>query len=291
MSKLFNSKQAVLVSLNIGTWANNAIDRAVSAELAEQKNLSDKTMARVWKTLLKKNEYLDAVKSIESKARRFHIMQTFPWVHDGTRILATKNYMFYMEFMRATKLEFELAVKIFGSKYEGEKLIAETALNSIFKDGDYPTVGVLLAKFHFSTVVMPVPNGTMFEAEVESEEASKIRSDIETQVQETFRQASRDNWDRFYAIINRVQERLSDPKGVKEATLQSLRDMLQFLDRMNVTGDERLEALRKQAEERLAGFTAKDLNASGTKKAIAVAQAAQIESSMAALMGGTARAA
>ena len=78
VAKLFDSTQAVLVSLNIGTWANNAIDRAVSVELAEQKNLSDKSMARVWKTLLPKSDTQDAIKSIESKARRFHIINTSP---------------------------------------------------------------------------------------------------------------------------------------------------------------------------------------------------------------------
>lgn len=291
MAKLFNSKQAVLVSLNMGIWANNALDQAVSDELATQKNLSDKADLRVWKTLLPKHDELDLVRSIVGKARRFHLDQTFPWVHDGTRLLSTKNYMHYMEFMRRTSIEFDAAVAAFMARYEINIEMAEESLNSIFKRGDYPSAQNLRSKFHFRTVVMPVPEGSMFEAELESEEATKIRRDIESQVQQTFEAASRDNWDRFYAIINKVQERLSNPKGVTEATLQSLRDMLDFLDRMNVTSDERLEALRKQAEDRLAGFTAKELNKDGDKKAIAVAQAAQIESSMAAFMGVTARAA
>ena len=182
-----------------------------------------------------------------------------------------------MTFMRQTKMEFEAAVKAFLKEYDAQIETAKLSLNTIFKPGDYPLLEALKHKFHFDTVVMPVPKGTMFEAEVESEEASKIRKDIEDQVAATFRQASRENWDRFYAVINRVQERLSD--------------MLGFLDRMNVTGDEHLEKLRKQGEERLAGFSAKELNKNSVKKAMAVAQAAQIESSMAALMGGTAHAA
>jgi hypothetical protein len=279
---------AVLVSLNIGTWANNKIDRRVSEEVAEQKKLSNKNMARVWKTLLPPDEVMDAISSIEGRARKFHIANTFPWVTDGTRLLPTKNYMAYMEFMRRAKIEFEQAVEAFVTKFAELQVMAETALNSIYNPTDYPTAERLKSKYYFETVVTQVPEGSTFQADVESEEATRIREDIEKQVEKSFRNANQALWDQLYGTINKVQERLSNPKGVKESSLQSLREMLALLDRMNVTGDARLEALRKQAEERITGMSAKSLNKDSDKKAIIVAEAARIQASMADIMGGLA---
>lgn len=282
-----NREKAVLVSLNVSIWTANKLDRDVSKEVADQKKLKNDQMARVWKSLLPKNDFFGAINGVAAKARKFHYQNTFSWIQDGARLLPTRNYFAYMEFMRATKSEFHRAVEAFLQEYDKLRLIAKDALNSIYKESDYPTVEVLRSKFSFQTFVTAVPSGQTFTAEVGEEESQRVREDIEKSVQEAFRAANRDLWERLYATIAKVQQRLADPKGMREASLSSLRDMLALLDRLNVDGDQRLERLRKQAEDRLSVMSLRDFKSDEAKRSAAMAEAVRIQDAMAAFMGGS----
>lgn len=279
--------KAVLVSLNVSIWTANKLDREVSREVASQKRLKNDQMARVWKSLLPKNNFFSAITGIAAKARKFHYANTFSWAQEGIRLLPTKNYLAYMEFMRKAKADYEKAVDAFLKEYDQLRQDAKEALNSIYKDSDYPPASVLRSKFAFSTVVTPVPSGESFQADVPEEEAEKVRKDIEASVQEAFRAANRDLWERLYATIAKVQERLADPKGARESSLASLRDMLSLLDRLNISGDERLERLRKQAEDRLNSMTLKEFKSDEDKRSAAMQEAARIQEAMSAFMGGS----
>lgn len=280
--------KAVLVSLNVSIWTANKHDREASKEVVDQKNLKDNQMARVWKSLLPRNEFLSAIHGVAAKARKFHYHNTFGWVQEGTRLLPTKNYLAYMEFMRQAKADFQKAVDAFLQEYGQLQIAAREALNSLYKDSDYPSVASLKSKFAFETVVMPLPAGEYFTAEVDDAEAERVREEIEKSVQEAFRAANRDLWQRLYTTINKVQERLADPKGARESSLSSLREMLALLDRLNVSGDERLERLRKQAEDRLNAMSLKDLKSDKVKREAAMAEAQRIQEAMAAFMGNNA---
>lgn len=280
-----NRNQAVLVSLNVSIWTANKLDPEASKEVADQKKLKNKKMARVWKSLLPENSYFSAITGVAGKARKFHYANTFSWVQEGSRLLPTKNYDAYMDYMRQAKQEFDRAVEAFLKEYEQLQEVAKDALNSMFKKTDYPSAESLRSKFSFDTLVTPVPAAEMFTAEVGSEEVERIREDIEKSVQEAFRAANRDLWERMYDTINKVQERLADPKGAREQSLTSLRDMLSLLNRLNVSGDERLESLRKQAEDRLNSMSLKDFKSDTGKRAAAMQEAARIQEQMAAFLG------
>lgn len=281
-----SNDQAVLVSLNVSIWTANKLDREVSKEVADQKHLKNDQMARVWKSLLPKNEFFSAIHGLAAKARKFHYANTFSWKQEGCRLLPTKNYIPYMDFMRQTKKEYLKAVETFLVEYDQLRESAKDALNSIYKDSDYPLASTLAAKFSFDTVVMPVPSGKMFTAEVDAEETERVRRDIENSVQEAFRAANRDLWDRLFATVSKVQEQLASPKGARESSLTSLRDMLSLLDRLNVSGDERLERLRKQAEDRLTKMSLKEFKSDEGKRTAAIQEADRIQEAMKAFMGG-----
>ena len=282
------TNKAVLMSLNIGHWAANAKDTEVSKEVATSKKLANSKMARVWKSLIEKNPYYDAIISAEKKARRFHAINTFAWVQDGSRILPTANFGPYNEFMRATKAEWEKAVEAFILHFPEIQEAAKTALNSIYRDQDYPSAKALRAKFHFSTLCTPLPSGAMFEADIDPAEADRIRADIESQVQKVFKAANTELWERLYTQIHKIQEQLTSPKGIREQSVKSVREMLSLLDRLNVTGDARLEKLRAEAEARLGVLSANDLNKDKVARATLVADTARIGSAMADFMGAPA---
>lgn len=287
MTEISRNK-AVLVSLNVSIWGANKLDREASDEFAGQKKLKNKGDARVWKTLVPRGGVYSAITGVAAKARKFHYANTFAWVHDGARILPTANYMEYMEFMRGIDREFSKAVDAFLKEYGQLQELAKESLNSIFKKEDYPSVDLLKAKFSIGTLVMQIPEGTMFKADVGDEESQRVREEIEKSVQDAFRAANRDLWNRMYSTITQVQERLTDPKGVREASLRSLKDMLGLLARLNVSGDERLEMLRKQALDRLSGMSLSEFKSDQDKRSAAIEDAKNIQNQMAAFMGGSA---
>lgn len=276
--------KAVLVSLNIGAWGANKMDRQVSIELADSKSIKDKKMVRAWKSLLAKNDEYDAIQSLISKARAFHYLNTFAWAQEGQRLLPTRNFDFYMSFMRDIKQKFDFAVDTFIRKYPDLMEAARTALNSIYKEADYPSVDSLKSRFYLNTITMPVPAGTMFEAEVDDADAKRIREEIDETVSAAYRAANEDLWNRMYATINNMQARLTNPKGVREDSLKNLREMLALLDRLNVSGDPRLERLRQQALDKLGVSSAKELNKEEDKRKNIAEAAKQIEASMAEFM-------
>jgi len=277
-------ENAVLVTLSVSRWSAHALDKEISKEIVASKGLQSEDMCRAWKTLIPRNKFLSAINGAASQARKFNYRNTFEWVHEGPRVLPVKNYLAYTKYMRRAKARFEKAVEEFLKEYETLQLAAKTALNSMFKQSDYPSVESLRSKFCFSTFTSELPSGNSIPKDVGTEEADRIRADIERDLQETFRAANQDLWGRLHAVIKHMEACLSSPTGVKPASLNSLREALALLDRLNLTGDERLERMRKQAEARISLLSGGGDRITAESKEAAIAEAKKIQSSMAAFM-------
>jgi hypothetical protein len=83
-------------------------------------------------------------------------------------------------------------------------------------------------------------------------------------------------------------ERLSDKKAVFRDTLVTgLADLCAILPGLNLTGDERLDELRKRAEGMIANVDPQDLRELSSVRQSVARQAAEIHSMMASFMGET----
>lgn len=278
--------KAVLVSLEIRRWEVNTHDASASREVARRKRLEDPSLVRLWKSRMPKNKFVSAISGAAATARKLHYDNTFPWAQEGARLLPTRNYVDYMALMHKAKAHFWKSVDEFIREFDRLKTMAQKSLKTMYKESDYPSVDSLRSSFGFKTLVLAVPAGEMLTADIPAEEIDRVRADIEQSVQQAFRDANRDLWDRLYGMIRRFQERLSDPKYMREDSLTGMREMLQLLDRLNVTGDERLEELRKQAENRLGTLSIEDFKEKDSpRRTAALEDARRIEQAMAAFMG------
>jgi hypothetical protein len=145
---------------------------------------------RCWKSLFPDDDLVAAVNGAAAKARKFHYANTFGWVQEGARLLPTRNYVAYTASMSKLKGAFENTVEAFLSEYRQRLVQAKSNLAGMYKASDYPFVEELRSRFHFETVVMPVPAGTMLTADVEEKDIERIREEIERSVQQTFRDAN-----------------------------------------------------------------------------------------------------
>lgn len=288
MSKNVNPFQnAVLVTLNLSMWEASKLDKEVSDEVSENKGLSNKRMARVWKSLLPKDAFVAAVWREARLAREFHYMNTLPWMHDGPRILTAENYMAYMNFMRDQKLQFERAVDQMIAHYPLIREKAKRDLNGMFKESDYPTQGMLRNKFSLSTTVSPLPSIDNFNVDLGQAELERVKSELESQMQATFKAANQELWDRLFKAVKDIHYRLEQPKGrIEETTVDNLQQLISVMGRLNVTGDEKLEQIRQDVARRLAVPSMVTSKKGKEAKIQAQAEVASIMNSMAELMGG-----
>jgi hypothetical protein len=283
------SKNAVLVNLNIRTWAANVMDHTVSSEIAESHG-TDKKMGRFWKTLVAKGTGtpLGEIYVIERAARKFHYDNTLPWMHDGLRILPCTNYQSYMTQMREFKKTLEASVASFVNHYEALKEKAKADLKALYRDTDYPTRSKVASRFGLEIGVLPMPKAETFvDSDLSTIEVARIKRELETDLAITFQRANEDLWTRLYGCVANLQERLQgDPQYLREKVLLNAGELLDLLPRLNVTNDAKLEDLRVKLKSTFSGMTAEGLRQDVVTRAKAADEVSNIESMMASFMGG-----
>jgi hypothetical protein len=282
------ASNAVLVTLSIKTWAANAMDRDITSKVASEHG-TDVKLARVWKTLVpnKKGSDLGNIYAIEREARNFHYENTLPYKLEGQRILPTKNYARYMEKFRQLKEQLELAVLKFLQSFEEIKMRARTELKGMYREEDYPTLERLIRAFDISVSTDPLPNSaTFFQTQLPETELVRMKSELESQLHDTFRKANEELWDRMASMLKNMKERLNgDKKMLRENAIENLNNLLDLLPRLNVNNDQKLEELRQQMKSSFAGLTAASLRQDDNMREQKVAEVEQMQSTMAAYMG------
>ena len=84
-------KNCILVTLNIRHWDANALDKAVSQDVADSRGVKDQSMCRLRKSLFPKSPVMKALTATMRAARTFHYENTHTWMHVGPRLLPRGN--------------------------------------------------------------------------------------------------------------------------------------------------------------------------------------------------------
>jgi len=278
---------AIIVSLSIQSPSFSAKDKTETEKLTSHVGI-DKGAARVWKSLFPKNEQLKAVNAAERELRKFHYLNTLPYLHDGQRILPMQNLDKYMSGYRELKRKHEKAAEEFVQVYPALLEDARLFLKDMFVETDYPSQDYVRSRFSVSLKRSPLPVAeTYFELGVKSEDAEEMRKELEADLQATFEAANRSLWERTYATLKNFVEQLSDPKKrIRPETIPAIKEMLSILPRINMTGDKRLDdmatALLSSLDELNYGSVRTDDTLAQTAKASTEAMC----SAMGLLMGG-----
>lgn len=283
-----NASNAVLVGLSIRTWAANSMDKVVSEQVASEHG-TDRKLGRFWKTLVPKHKGtpLGSIYAIEREARNFHYENTLPWMHDGVRILPVENFARYSAKMREFKSNLEKHVVSFLSQFDTIKEQAKNELKSMYCEEDYPSRDRLARAFSLDYNVMPLPKAsTFFETKLSDVEVERAKQMLEADMQATFKRANDELWDRLYQCVARLQERLNGDKGyLRETVIDSAKDLLELLPRLNVNNDGKLEELRSQLQSSFSGLTAEALREDEVLRNQKATEVSAIESLMSSFMG------
>ncbi|MCC5611006.1 hypothetical protein LC612_30715 [Nostoc sp. CHAB 5834] len=256
-----NVNNCVLVTLTISVWDFNRQDNRVSADVAKANEVQDRRMCRLRKTLLPKNQVMDEMVAIIRAIRKFHYANTLAWMHDGPRMLPTANFTPYMDGIRDLKAQLEAKVLEFFDAYPTLAKTAEQSLGKLYDATDYPSVESLRKKYSMDVKVQPLPSAEgLLQLGLESEDAQAFRMKLQADMEDTFLKANQRMWNELYSRLAVLHERLSDEDAtVRKGTIAAVQELTELLPRMNLTGDERLEALTLRLQSSLKGLSEESL--------------------------------
>lgn len=284
--------RAMLVGLTISMWSAHKHDRAVSQEVAQQHG-NDVRLGRFNKRLVD-GAALKAVQSAAGLLRSCHYTNTLPWSDAGPRILTATNYLTYTQAMREKRQAFEGAVHDFVGQYRDHIAAAERQLGDLFRESEYPSLAEIEGRFGIDIQYLPLPDSNDFRVDLGDIEEARIRKEIEARVEETIQAAHRSLWERCHEAVSHMAERLSAyqkpqdgrASGVFRDTLvTNIRELVDLLPRLNLTGDPELEAMRRRIEKELAQEDPATLRENETVRKSVASAAASILADMAGWCG------
>jgi len=262
------SGRAVLVSLSVSTWSARKFDRAVTAQIiARSQAVSD--AGRFNKSLLPQNNAsYKAIMRIAGAIRTEHYKHTLAWSDEGWRLLPTANYQDYTDMIRDKSNGFDQALRAFLADYPAMQASAQSALNGMYRDSDYPDISVLRDKFSVGCEYLPVPTEGDFRLDLTADTINDIEKSVTDRVERATQMAVKDSWDRLQDCVMHIHDRLSDPTAIfRDSLIENARELTGILKRLNVTNDPELEHARSMVEQQLSKHSPDDLRKDPDKRA------------------------
>ena len=262
---------AMLVEVNISTWAGRREDKRASAKVTQDAH-AKKGIANVTKKLLANSDTLRAIHVHVTATRNMHSNMTMPWSNSGLRLLPTAQYFNYSEAMSQMQNEFEALKTKFLNSYNDEVINVQLKLGSLFSRDDYPTIETLNSKFAFRMNYMPLPDVGDFRVDVGNEALLEIKQKYEDFYSKQYNTAMNDVWTRLHKALTNMSERLDysskeDKKVFRDTLVGNVTDMIELLRVCNVTKSTQMSDMANKLEDAMSGVTADALREDDTFRA------------------------
>ena len=261
------TSSAVLVELNISVWTANKLDREIT-DTVIQNNDAVANAAKVHKDLMAGTTLRKEIADFAAGCRLWHNTRTLPWSDKGARLMPTGLFMDYKAEMNARRDEFNAMVARFVAKYPS--LVTDAAYNmrGLFKASDYPSVDEVASKFGFRLVFSPVPDAGDFRLDVPQKELAEIKAEYEGQFNDRLADAMRSPWEQLHKMLVGMSEKLTEVEGdgkkkrYHDTFVTNAHELCSMLTHLNVTGDPKLEAARRQLEVAMSDIDIDDIKES-----------------------------
>jgi len=250
------SSSAMLVELNISVWTGRKFDKGVSQEIDTAKHTTTRA-GNYSKRLFADEPIFDAIQKYTGNARTYHYHATMPWSDSGLRLLTTAMFFDYQREITAMEQEFNTLVEQFITNYDKLVIQAQMKLGTLFNADDYPPVEMIREKFKFSVKFAPVPEVGDWRVNVGQEAEAILKESYANYYQSNLESAYADVWERTHEALARMSEKLSgDKKQIFRDTLVSnVMDMVDLLEKFNVTSDPKMRAAKHKLESVMLGIT------------------------------------
>jgi len=242
------SEKAVIARISISAWQPKRLSKRASEVICITLN-TDKNFTAGMKYLIDPSE-LSMISSLCSKARAYHYAETLPFGEHGDRLLASDLVTKYIAGINQIKDEFNVQVGKFVAKYDGLIEAARPKLGELWNPEDYPKD--IASKFSISVQISPVPESGHFMVDLENENLREVKAKLDQELETQVNEALADVFHRVRKIVSKVDERLSAEKPrIYDSMINNVKDMIDTLPVLNVTGDKRIKKLIQEMQDTL----------------------------------------
>lgn len=255
MAKL--SERAVLIHVRIRHWNGSKRNPKVSDELCTEKGAAQDAATVIVNYIPK--DKLVSLHRKANKIRGIFVKWSRPWLDGGIRIIALRNLPKYDKEMKEAIDDYnETANRWVKEKYPKILKCMPDRLAKLLDDQPMPSPLEVLNKFRIQTNKFPVPDAS--DILISGEEGTLLRKEVSSSINATLQKTMLDVWNELTTLINRIQERLSDPnKKFKDSLIKNLQAFCERIPTENFTDDEQLETIRKEVLKKLAEVDPQDL--------------------------------
>lgn len=250
------SSSAMLVELNISVWTGRKFDKNVSAEIDVQKQTTTRA-GNYHKKLFADEPKFEAIGKFAGNIRTYHYHATMPWSDSNQRLLTTPMYFDYQSRMTNGQMKFYDLVADCSADWDNMIQRAQTKLGAMFDIEDYPSKEDVQDKYRFSLKYLPVPEVGDFRVDVGNEALQYLNESYSTYYKDQLDKAYTDVWERTHEALKNMSTKLAgEQKQIfRDSLVGNVRDMIELLDKFNVTGDPAMRKAKLEIEAVLSGVT------------------------------------
>lgn len=246
------NEKALLVSLSIHQWRGQVSDQKVAQEVATIHQLEQPEDSYLKK--LVPTAALRGVRKAASAIRDWHHKYTLPWQDGNVRILPSTHLLEYRQGLQQRIARFEQEVETFVGKYPQWVEHARQTKKGLFDERQYPSATAVKTQFKVSTQLMPFPSVADFRLETDQDTLAAVKAKAAETLDQVMASAAQSLHDRLYERLHLLYEAIRDPKKVvKEATVESVHETIELVERLNITSDYRVELAVNAAKEQMFG--------------------------------------
>lgn len=236
---------ALLVDLGIHLWGVEKGDKRGSEAVCARFGVG-KDFSKFKKRLIDDKGLFAKVKAAAGALRQEHYKRTLPW-GDKTRILSCDGYIAYCEKMTLLKDDFGAAVDDFVMDFQVQKDRARVGLGALFNENDYPSN--VRESFGVTMDFLPLPTGDDFRVNLGVAEREKLAEELEKKSEERIGSIITDVFKRAFVVLEKAANTLSDKDAIfRDSLIQNVMELIGIMDDLNITGDPKITALRKDME-------------------------------------------
>jgi hypothetical protein len=250
MAKISDS--CLLVNLKISVFSGTKTDKKLTGEISETHRTKNDALRVVKRLVSKEDPDLQLVNKIVSEIRTFHRENTVPWGDDGARMLPGRHHDTYMKSLRNLIEKGESAASAFVARWPEKLAQAKIDLNGTFNAADYPDESTIASHFSFRIIRAPVPDGGDIRVDLPAQEIEAMRREISERIEEAEKAATNELYARLGEplanLVNKLGEKDSDgkPAVFRNTLVSNVLEIANLIPALNVTGDSKLDQLRKE---------------------------------------------
>lgn len=255
------SSSAVLASLNISVWPASKLDREVTDQVNTDAN-ANASAGKFMKDLFAGTSLRKDIEKYAAGCRVKHLRMTLPWADKGDRLLPTKLFLEYKQFINEAERQFNALCDNFFIAYPTLLADAPMHLGKLYKAEDYPSLDEVRGRFGFRYVISPLPEAGDFRLDVANDELHELQQKYAQDYDVRLADAMREPWERLHGVLTSMSEKLKDDdlddkgkskKRYHDTLVTNATDLCALLTKLNVTGDPKLEEARRQLEQVMVG--------------------------------------